>query len=109
MRAARRQVVVGLAVFAVAWPVLLAAGRWPRWWEWIASEQTPMTWLQSVILVVSGCAAALIAALLRHTGAGTRARMPWWLLASGFAALAVDERFAIHERVRDGILAPHGV
>lgn len=109
MSGARRNLLVGLAVLTVVWPLLLAAGRWPRWWEWIASEQTPMTWLQSVILVVSACAAALIAVLLRHTGATARTRRTWVLLAAGFLALAVDERFAIHERVRDSYLAPNGV
>ena len=43
MRAARRWVVVALAALVVLWPLLLAAGRWPRWWEWIASEQGPST------------------------------------------------------------------
>ena len=109
MRAARRRVVGALVAMVVVWPLLLAAGRWPRWWEWIASEQTPMTWLQSVILVVVGCLAALVALVLRQTGATGRDRWSWWLLAAGFAALALDERFAVHERVRDGFLAPRGV
>ena len=109
MRAARRRVVVALTVLVVLWPLLLAAARWPRWWEWIASEQTPMTWLQSVVLVVAGCLAALVALVLRQAGATGRDRWTWWLLAAGFAALALDERFAVHERVRDGFLAPRGV
>jgi hypothetical protein len=109
VRAARRWVVVALAALVVLWPLLLAGARWPRWWEWIASEQTPMTWLQSVVLVVAGCLAALVALVLRRTGATGRDRWSWWLLAAGFAALALDERFAAHERVRDGYLAPRGV
>jgi hypothetical protein len=109
VRAARRWVVVALAVTAVVWPLLLAGARWPRWWEWIASEQTPMTWLQSVVLVVAGCLSALVALVLRHTGATGRDRWSWWLFAAGFAALALDERFAVHERVRDGYLAPRDI
>jgi hypothetical protein len=109
VRAARRWLVVVLAVLAVVWPLLLAAGRWPRWWEWIASEQTPMTWLQSVVLVVAGCLCALVALVVRRTGARPREWRSWWLFAAGFGALAVDERFAIHERVRDSVLAPRGV
>ena len=95
-----------LAVWLLA-PAVLAAARWPRWWTWIASEQTPMTWLQSVVLVLCAAAAVLVAHLLRLTG-GAR-RRTWVLLAAGFAGLAVDERFALHERVRDGVLAPRGV
>jgi hypothetical protein len=30
-------------------------------------------------------------------------------VVAGFSLLAIDERFAIHERVRDGVLAPRGV
>ena len=95
-----------LAVWLLA-PAALAAARWPRWWTWIASEQTPMTWLQSVVLVLCAAAAVLVAHALRLTG-GAR-RRTWLLLAAGFGALAVDERFALHERVRDGVLAPRGV
>jgi hypothetical protein len=109
VRAARRWVVIALIAVVVVWPLLLAAGRWPRWWEWIASEQTPMTWLQSVVLVVAGCLAGLVALVLRRSGATGRDRWSWWLFAAGFAGLALDERFAAHERVRDGFLAPRGV
>ena len=109
MSAARRRVVGALIALTIVWPLLLAGARWPAYWEWIASEQTPMTWLQSVVLVVTGCLAGLVGLVVRHTGAGRRERAAWWLCAAGFLALAVDERFAIHERVRDGFLAPRGV
>ena len=39
---------------------------------------------------------------------GPRGR-PWHLLTVGFAALAVDERFVLHEQLRDGVLAPRGI
>ncbi len=42
-------------------------------------------------------------------GAATTERRPWQLLAVGFAAPAVDERFALHERLRDAVLAPRGI
>jgi uncharacterized membrane protein YidH (DUF202 family) len=105
----RRGLLVGLGVVAVLAPLLLAAARWPRYWTWIASEQTPMTWLQSVVLVLASAAALLLAVLLRLRGDAAPARRPWQVLAVGFAALAVDERFALHERVRDGVLAPRGI
>ena len=107
--AVRRFLLAGLAVVAVLAPLLLAAVRWPRYWTWIASEQTPMTWLQSVVLVLASAAALLLAVLLRLRGDAAPARRPWQVLALGFAALAFDERFALHERVRDGVLAPRGI
>ncbi len=119
---------LGLAL-AGCWlvaPLLLAVARWPSWWTWIAPEQTPMTWLQSVALVLAAAATLLIAHLLTFHHAGGRGAdgrpateghvrpIPddtrvWRLLAAGLAALAIDERFALHERVRDGVLAPRDV
>lgn len=105
----RRAVLAGLAGVSVLAPLALAGAQWPRYWTWIAPEQTPMTWLQSVVLVLASAAALLLAALLRLRRDPALARRPWQVLAVGFAALAVDERFALHERVRDGVLAPRGV
>ncbi|MBV2364968.1 hypothetical protein ACFPZ0_10255 [Streptomonospora nanhaiensis] len=98
------------AALAAVWlvvPAVLAAARWPRWWDYIAQEMTPMTWVQSVVLVLAAAGALLVAFVLRRTSGGRTG--VWWLLAAGFAALALDERFALHERVRDGYLAPRGV
>lgn len=105
----RRVLVLVLLGVGVLAPVALFVARYPRWWEWIAPEQTPMTWLQSVVLVLAGVAAALVALVLRLVGQPAAHRRPWWVLAAGFVALALDERFAVHERVRDGVLAPRGV
>lgn len=50
---ARRWLLLALAAVAVLAPLALAAVRWPSYWLWIASEQTPMTWLQSVVLLLA--------------------------------------------------------
>ncbi|MUL39852.1 hypothetical protein FZ103_01430 [Streptomonospora sp. PA3] len=99
-----------LAVLVAVWllvPAALAAARSPQWWSWIAPELTPMTWVQSVVLVLASAGSLLVGTVLRRTGA-PRTRV-WTLLGAGFAALAVDDRFALHERIRDGYLAPRGV
>lgn len=106
---ARWRFLVGLLVVAVVAPVTLAVVRAPRWWEWIAPEQTPMTWLQSVVLVLAGSASALMSFLLGMSREPAPRRRTWLLMAAGFGALALDERFAVHERIRDGVLAPRGV
>ena len=103
---ARQVLVVALVAAWLTLPPLLFVAQWPQWWSWIAPEQTPMTWLQSVVLVAAALGALLVAHLQHLTGERARA---WWLMAAGFGALAVDERFALHERVRDGVLAPRGV
>lgn len=103
-----RFVVLGALVAAgVAIPALLFVARHPRWWEWIAPEQVPMTWFQSVTLVVAGVVSLTAWYLCRLLGHAPRAGLA--LLALGFAALAFDERFAIHERIRDGVLAPRDI
>lgn len=85
---------------------LVAAGL-PHYGRWVAAEDTPMTWLQSVLLAAAALLAALVAAR-RWVGGGRL--WPWGPLAAGLAWLSVDERFALHERARDGFLAervPH--
>ena len=104
---ARRGVVLTSISIGILAPVILAGARWPLWWTDIAPEQTPMTWLQSVVLVVAAVAAALAEVAARVRGIDTHRR--WLIVVAGFSLLAVDERFAIHERVRDGVLAPRGI
>ncbi|QBF45046.1 hypothetical protein [Janibacter limosus] len=104
---ARGAVVAALTVTGLVVPALLFVAQYPRWWVWIAQEQVPMTWFQSVALVLAG-AVSLLAWFVSRT-ADVTPRSGFALLAVGFAALAFDERFAVHERVRDGVLAPRGV
>lgn len=120
---ARRRLIVVLAGVWLAAPLLLMAARWPSWWRWIAPEQTPMTWLQSVALVLASAASVLTAHILRlraprattHAAAAragqnvTTNTTAWRALSIGLAALAIDERFALHERLRDGVLAPREI
>lgn len=103
MPGAGRTICVTAAAVAVAVPAVLGAAAWPRWWAQIAPEQSAMTWLQSVVLAVAAVIAALLAAVEPQ-----RARL-WLVLAAGFAALTMDERFALHERLRDQILAPQDI
>ena len=88
--------------------MLLAIGRWPRWWEWIAPEQSPMTFFQAGFLLLAATLALLHAAAERLAGTMAGARR-WAIVAAGFAALMLDERFALHERLRDGYLASTGL
>jgi len=108
--------VLAAATVGVAVPAALAAARAPRWWLWIASESTPMTWLQSVVLLGCASLALLHAALIDLQGpvpsvaaAPGRQRGLWFLIAAGFGELALDERFAMHERLRDRVLAPRNI
>ena len=106
---ARTRLVVALAALAVLAPAALAAAQYPRYWEWIALELTPMTWLQTVLLLLAAATSAVIAVIGKVHGWSRALRIPHWLLAAGFAYLALDDRFAIHERIRDRILAPRDI
>ncbi|MFC4778821.1 hypothetical protein ACFO9Q_18655 [Paenibacillus sp. GCM10023252] len=87
---------------------LLIAVKLPRYWEYIASEQTPMTWLQS--LMWFGCTVlAMLCLMMAYVRDGFHREAAMWLMLScGFTFLMLDERFAIHERIRDRYLKPTG-
>lgn len=97
---------------SIALPLLLViafiAGRWPEYWKWIASEDTPMTSLEVTVMYTT--------ALVCWTGAAQcylhsdlMRSKKWGALGFGFLWLAMDDRFAIHERIRDHILIPHNI
>ncbi|MEW6182979.1 MAG: hypothetical protein AB1500_07355 [Bacillota bacterium] len=84
---------------------VLALSRWPRWWELILPELSPMGWMESLLLYTVALTGFLCALLcyLRNDSAGFKL---WGLFGLGFILLSLDERLAVHERLRDGILAP---
>ncbi|MFN8029025.1 MAG: hypothetical protein U0Q10_01520 [Dermatophilaceae bacterium] len=106
---ARFRLVVALLALSVLVPAVLAAAQYPRYWVWIAPELTPMTWIQTVFLVLAASASALAAVVGRLRGWSRGARLVHWLLAAGMVYLALDDRFAVHERIRDRILAPRDI
>lgn len=91
------------------WPALVlvsVVATWlarPDWWTWIAPEASLARDINTaMLLATSGLAAVL---WWRHS----TDRVVFGLLAVGFLGLAIDERLAIHERLRDRVLAPRGV
>lgn len=82
--------------------------QWPQWWKWTIFERTPMTWLQSVMLVCCSLAALCGMSLCMVNNHRDDCRL-YLVLGLGFAYLALDERFALHERLRDKFLAQHDI
>jgi hypothetical protein len=110
-----RRVVWLFAVADLAVPlglVAFAAAIGEDYWWMFWGEGNVITWFSSVqILAVAGMAWAnheLVRALARHTP-GVRAgnRWIWGVFAAGFAFLAIDEAFEIHEMIRDEVLIPN--
>ena len=102
-----RLVLWGSAVFPALFVLLLMAVQWPEYWKWINAEMTPMTSLEVALMLT-------IAMVAMTAGAQAWIRneakyRDWQLLAAGFFYCAMDDRFAIHERIRDSILIPHDV
>lgn len=96
-----------LAVLVIAG--LLAAARWPAYWAWVAPEQAPMQFFQVAVLLGGVFTAALLALVAALRGARRGDVAIWLVVAAGFVALALDDRFYVHQRLRDAYLAPTGV
>lgn len=99
-------IIVAMIVATLLFIVVLVVGQWPQWWQWVIFERTPMTWLESVLLFATAiiAGACLVLAYIQ--------KKPWYgwlLLVSGFFYLTLDERFALHERIRDKLLAPNDI
>ncbi len=86
---------------------------WPEWWVNVNFEASPLTWFSSVQLILIGLCCALNGLLARQEATGARLwrEQGWaWLgLAAGFWFLSIDERFQIHERLREGFFKPRGI
>lgn len=101
-----------LIALSIALPFLLVivfiVGRWPEYWKWIASEDTPMTSLEVTVMYTTAlvCWVGGAQAYLKLDQARSK---KWIALGFGFLWLAMDDRFAIHERIRDHILIPHHI
>ena len=104
-----RSLLISVFTLCSLFVILLFVLKWPSYWVYIASEQTPMTWLQSVIWF--GCVLfALVSLTLLYIQEGlSRHALVWLILSGAFLFLMMDERFAFHERIRDHYLKPAGI
>lgn len=104
---ARHRLAVVLVAFAILVPPALMIAQWPSWWFWITPPLSPMTWLQSVVLLIAAVGAFSVGHLLRLVDAPGRGT--WWLLGIGFCGLAIDERFTLHQQIGNRYSGPDAV
>ena len=91
-------VVGGAAAFMAA-----AAWSYAPWWEYaFLSDDSPVSWLSSALLVASA-AIAFDRALVGGTD-----RRRWGLLAVALVSMALDEQFLFHERFKDTVAGASG-
>jgi hypothetical protein len=80
-----------------AFVAISVSTEWP-WWEYaFMSDNSPVAWLSSALLVANA-AIALNLAVSRGLPAG-----PGYMLAAALAMLACDEQFQLHERLKFSI------
>ncbi len=99
---------MSVAIPAVSVAFLIAA-RWPQYWMWINFEDTPMTSLEVGVMYTAALVAAACGTVHHVVDSDRFAARWWWLLGAAFLYLGLDDRFALHERVRDHLLAPAGL
>lgn len=101
------KVLWGTAMLPAMFVLLLVVLRWPAYWKWINYEMTPMTSLEVAVMFTAALMAFMVGT---HAWLKTKSEYhDWWLLAAGFVYFALDDRFAIHERIRDNILIPNNI
>jgi hypothetical protein len=108
-RRTRLAIALILPLGALASAGALAAAQWPRYWAWIAPERTPLGFLEALFLFSGALLAGLLGLLAVFEERSLSERRAWALASLGFAFLGADERFALHERLRDNVLADLGV
>jgi hypothetical protein len=104
----QRQLILITIIFPAISVLVFVAAQWPQYWKWIATEDTPMTTLQVAIMYTIALVAWANAGL-QHLRFNAAKSSRWLVLGCSFFWLALDDRFAIHERIRDSFLAPRHV
>jgi hypothetical protein len=104
----QRYLILITIVFPALSVLVFVTAQWPQYWKWIATEDTPMTTLQVAIMYTIALVSWANAGL-QHLRFNSAKSFRWLVLGCSFFWLALDDRFAIHERIRDKFLAPHHV
>lgn len=100
-----RYLLLVIFILPVTMVAILIMARWPEYWVWIARENTPMTSLEVTVMYTTALCCWASAAT-NYIQLDNRNTSRWLVMGIGFLFLTMDDRFAIHERIRDGFLVP---
>lgn len=106
--------VLAITICVFLFVLLLVLVKMPNYYKWIIPEDSPMTWLESVLLYscfLLGVGNFLVQLFqnLKEKNSSNRHLIAWSIFSLGFLYLCLDERFTIHERIRDLILSPRKI
>jgi hypothetical protein len=104
----QRYLILTTIIFPTLSVLVFVAAQWPQYWKWIATEDTPMTTLQVAVMYTIALVSWANAGL-QHLRFNAAKSVRWLVLGCSFFWFALDDRFAIHERIRDSFLAPRHV
>jgi hypothetical protein len=104
----QRYLILITIIFPAISVLVFIAAQWPQYWKWIATEDTPMTTLQVAVMYTIALVSWANAGL-QHLRFNSAKTSRWLVLGCSFFWFALDDRFAIHERIRDSFLAPRNV
>ena len=95
-------------ILPIGFVCFLALAKMPNFWAYFIAEQSPLAWLHSLMLYTVALFSFII--YWRQTNTLQQSASSFWVvLGFGFLSLSFDERFALHERIRDGFLAPREI
>jgi hypothetical protein len=91
--------------------LFLTFSHWPEWWRNINFEDSHLTWFSSVQLIMIGFAS--ISCFFWSTILGTYNsfvdKYLFGAMGCGFIFLSLDEKFMIHERLREKVFIPNEI
>lgn len=117
MNLMRYSFVIGYFVTNVFLVIIFILSKWPKYWEHINYEWSHLTWLSSVNLILIGIF-CLIGFMITELNSPVVLKKPIFsfihryiigAMGLGFLFLALDEKFQIHEKLREKVFIPNEV
>jgi len=97
---------------ALIFPAVITWAAYPQWWRHVNYEKSPLTWfssMQLMLIAVLGFTAFVLAGRSAHVPAPAWCNRLWLVFSAAFAVLSLDERFQLHERLREGLFKPRAI
>lgn len=103
-----KTVIITSGVFTALVILMLILVRWPQWWEFVIPEMSPLSFLETFLLIAVALT-GLWAAILCYLKKDMKSFKLWIVFGLGFIYLSADENLAIHEQVRSEIILPNHI